>query len=61
MSHPPAEDSHFVLSLLNDFEQGIWFKYKACSFDSSGGVLLYVEHWAKLRNVVIGLNNRSNT
>jgi hypothetical protein len=41
------------------FERGIWFKDKACSFDSSGGVLLYVEHWAKLRNAVIEPKNRS--
>ena len=41
------------------FERGIWFKDKACSFDPGGGVLLYVEHWAGLRNAVIGAKNRS--
>ena len=45
---------------LNQFERGVWFKYKACSFDPSGGVLLYVEHWAKLRNAVVETKTRSN-
>ncbi len=44
----------------NKFEREIWFKYKACSLDSSGGVLLYVEHWVRLCNAVIGAKNRSN-
>ena len=43
-----------------DFERGIWFKYKACSLISSGGVLLYVEHWVRLCNAVIGAKCRSN-
>jgi hypothetical protein len=34
-------------------------EYKAYSPDSSAGVQLYVEHWAGLRNAVIGPNNRS--
>ncbi len=46
--------------MLGDFERGIWFKYKACSLISSGGVLLYVEHWVRLCNAVIGAKNRSN-
>ncbi len=54
-SAPPRNDK----TNKSSFERGIWFKNKACSFDSSGGVLLYVEHWAGLRNAVIGANNRS--
>jgi hypothetical protein len=45
--------------MLGDFERGIWFKYKACSLISSGGVLLYIEDWVRLCNAVIGAKNRS--